>query len=151
MLIHSLRKTSGHQGSQKAVGSRAGSSHRLESRFVLGCIDTSDSESRRIFQHFSKSTRVSHLCTASFQIFALFSNFSLIFPDFYIFFLKLRISQQIKHFSPQISRTFAGIAGNCGKLPEHREFCSEFLKILIILTKFAKILRKSSRWLEPMA
>ena len=136
------------QGSQKAVGSRAGSSHRLESRFVLGCIDTSDSESRRIFQHFSKSTRVSHLCTASFQIFALFCNFSLIFPEFY---KKLRISQQIKHFSPQISRNFAGIAGNCGELPEHREFCSEFLKILIILTKFAEILRKSSRWLEPMA
>ena len=69
---------------------------------------------------------------------------------------KLRISQQIKRFSVQISRNFAGIAGNCGELPEHREFCSEFLKILIILTKchtlkFAEILRKSSRWLEPMA
>ena len=91
---------------------------------------------------------MSHLCTASFQNFALFCNFSLIFPEFY---KKLRISQQIKHFSLQISRNFAGIAGNCGELPEHREFCSEFLKILIILTKFAEILRKSSRWLEPMA
>ena len=85
-----------------------------------------------------------HLCTASFEIVALFCNFSLIFSEFY---KKLRISQQIKHFSPQISRNFAGIAGNCGELPEHREFCSEFLKIL---TKIA-VLRKSSRWLEPMA
>ena len=40
------------QGSQKAVGSRAGSSHRLESRLVLGCIDTSDSESGAFFSIF---------------------------------------------------------------------------------------------------
>ena len=31
---------------------------------VLGCIDTSDSESRRSFQHFSISTRFAFLCTA---------------------------------------------------------------------------------------
>ena len=37
---------------------------------VLFCIDTSDSESRRIFQHFSRSTRLLHLCTAPVQIFA---------------------------------------------------------------------------------
>ena len=48
---------------------------------VISCIDTSDSKSRRIFQHFSRSTRVSHLCTASGQKFALFCNFSLIFPE----------------------------------------------------------------------
>ena len=51
----------------------------------------------------------------------------------------------------KISRNFAGIARNCGELPEHREFCSEFLNFLMILTRFAEILRKSSRWLEPMA
>ena len=31
---------------------------------VLGCIEASDSESRRIFQHFSRSTRFSPLRTA---------------------------------------------------------------------------------------
>ena len=112
------------QGSQKAVGSRAGSSRRLESRLVLFCIEASDSESRRIFQHFSKSTRVSHLCTASFQFFALFCNFSLIFPEN---FKKLRIYQQIKHFSLQISRIFDGIAANVRELSEVGLFCSNFL------------------------
>ena len=33
-------------------------------RLVLGCIEASDSESRRIFQHFSRSTRFSPLRTA---------------------------------------------------------------------------------------
>ena len=33
-------------------------------RLVLGCIDSYDSESRRIFQHFSRSTRLTILCTA---------------------------------------------------------------------------------------
>ena len=33
-------------------------------RLFLGCIDTSDSESRRIFQDFSKSTRSAFFCTA---------------------------------------------------------------------------------------
>ena len=79
------------------------------SGLVLFCIDTSDSESRRIFQHFSRSTRLSHLCTAPVLIFALFCSFSSNCPDFWKI---LRIFQQIEHFSPQISRNFAGIAGN---------------------------------------
>ena len=33
-------------------------------RLVLSCIDVSDSESRRIFQDFSKSTRSAFFCTA---------------------------------------------------------------------------------------
>ena len=33
-------------------------------RLVLGCIDSYDSESRRIFQDFSRSTRFAFLCTA---------------------------------------------------------------------------------------
>ena len=33
-------------------------------RLFLGCIGTSDSESRRIFQDFSKSTRSAFFCTA---------------------------------------------------------------------------------------
>ena len=97
----------------KPLSSRGGSSHRLESRFVLGCIDTSDSESRRIFQHFSKSTRVSQLCTASFQIFASFCNFSLIFEHF------SRILQKIVDFSANqafFASSFTEFCRNCGKL-----------------------------------
>ena len=33
-------------------------------RLVLGCIDVSDSESRRIFQNFSRSTIFAYFCTA---------------------------------------------------------------------------------------
>ena len=95
------------------------------SGLVLFCIDTSDSESRRIFQHFSRSTRLSHLCTAPVLIFALFCTFSLNFPDFWKI---LRIFQQIEHFSPQISRNFAGIAGNDGELLEVCEFCRKMQK-----------------------
>ena len=32
-------------------------------RLVLGCIDSYDSEQRRILQHFSKSTRFAFFCT----------------------------------------------------------------------------------------
>ena len=44
-----------------------GSVHGERANFrelVCGCIDTSDSEKRRIFQHFSRSTRLSLLRTA---------------------------------------------------------------------------------------
>ena len=38
--------------------------HRNFGRLVLGCIDASDSERRRIFHHFSRSTRFAFRCTA---------------------------------------------------------------------------------------
>ena len=38
-------------------------------RSVLGCIEAYDSETRRIFQHFSKSTRCAFLCTTRNSIF----------------------------------------------------------------------------------
>ena len=38
-------------------------------RLVLVCIDSYDSESRRIFQHFSRSTRFTILCTAQISKF----------------------------------------------------------------------------------
>ena len=113
---------------------------------VLFCIDTSDSESRRIFQDFSRSTRLSHLCTAPMLIFALFCKFSFNFPDFCKIF---RIFQQIEHFSPQISRNFAGISGNCRELPELREFCRKILKILIIFRTFTEILPEWVSAREP--
>ena len=51
-------------------------------RLVLGCIDASDSESRRIFSDFSRSTRFSHLRTATKSKFADFFNFLHNFNDF---------------------------------------------------------------------
>jgi len=47
------------------------------------------------------------------------------FPDFCEI---LRIFQQIEHFSPQISRNFAGIAGNDRELLEVCEFCRKMQK-----------------------
>ena len=41
-------------------------------RLVLGCIDSYDSESRRIFSDFSRSTRFACLCTAPDSKFPLF-------------------------------------------------------------------------------
>ena len=51
--------------------------------------------------------------------------YSLKFPDFCEI---LRIFQQIEHFSPQISRNFAGIAGNDRELLEVYEFCRKMQK-----------------------
>ena len=70
------------------------------SGLVLFCIDTSDSESRRIFQHFSRSTRLSYLCTAPVLIYALFCTFSLtsrIFGNFCGFFNKSNIFRRKFH------------------------------------------------------
>ena len=44
-------------------------------RLVLGCTDSYDSESRRIFQHFPRSTRFKNLCTAPNSKFCKFSTF----------------------------------------------------------------------------
>ena len=76
------------------------------SGLVLFCIDTSDSESRRIFHRFSRSTRLSLLCTAPVLIFALFCTFSLNFPDFwkiYEIFRKSSIFRRKFHgISPEL-------------------------------------------------
>ena len=64
-------------------------------RSVLGCIEAYDSETRRIFQHFSKSTRCAFLCTTRNSIFCkkngLFFQQILLFiavkPDFMTNFL----------------------------------------------------------------
>merc|ERR1711965_482226 len=63
-------------------------------RLVLVCIDSYDSEKRRILQHFSRSTRFAFLCTAQISKFQqklrenflhLFRKFSRIFQNFVIF------------------------------------------------------------------
>ena len=51
-------------------------------RLVLVCIDSYDSEKRRILQHFSRSTRFAFLCTA--QI----SNFQQKLREFFLHFFE---------------------------------------------------------------
>ena len=78
---------------------------------VLGCMGTYDSESRRIFSHFSRSTRFSFLCTAphsnicQFFVF-IFAFFSTKFHHF------LRISNQFHVFSSRFWWKFVGISRN---------------------------------------
>ena len=78
---------------------------------VLGCMGTYDSESRRIFSHFSRSTRFSFLCTAPHsnicQFFVyIFAIFSTKFHHF------LRISNQFHVFSSRFWWKFVGISRN---------------------------------------
>ena len=61
---------SGNIGSKDRIEIMKWNSSNFE-RLVLGCIDSYDSEKRRIFQDFSRSTRFPCLCTAKtskFQI-----------------------------------------------------------------------------------
>ena len=74
--------------------------HRNFGRLVLSCIDASDSESRRIFQHFSRSTRFACLCTAPDSKFPLFfinnlKIFSSTFLNFAIFISSSSFFQRI--------------------------------------------------------
>ena len=80
-----------------------GSVHGERANFgglVLGCIDSYDSESRRIFQHFSRSTRLAYLCTAQTSKFLkkISYNFAKlkieIQSKFQIFFMKNAISHR---------------------------------------------------------
>ena len=73
-------------------------------RSVLGCIDSYDSESRRIFQDFSRSTRCAFLCTAPKSEFRQISQFFVIFRDFCDFFqnftvFRLKFGQNFSDFN----------------------------------------------------
>ena len=68
-------------------------------RLVIGCIDASDSESRRIFQDFSKSTRSAFFRTAPNLN---FSEICQILPNYGDFCKILRKFQQ----NPEILRKF---------------------------------------------
>ena len=60
-------------------------------RLVLVCIDSYDSEKRRILQHFSRSTRFAFLCTA--QI----SNFQQKLREFFLHFFR-KFSRKFQNF-----------------------------------------------------
>ena len=90
-------------------------------RSVLGCIDSYDSESRRIFQHFSRSTRFAILCTAlnpgNLQNLVNFSRF------FHEFLQKLHLFCQIRRFSNRFSLNFLRISINFQRSLEIHRNC----------------------------
>ena len=86
-------------------------------RLVLGCIDSYDSEQRRIFQFFSKSTRFAFFCTAQSQNLQIFRKF---FRENF-----------------RISRIFAKIVLN---------FCEIAAKINKILTQICKHVQTSAKF-----
>ena len=64
------RRPDGHQDGPAAYDGIDSIRHLTNfGRSVLGCIEAYDSETRRIFQHFSKSTRCAFLCTTRNSIF----------------------------------------------------------------------------------
>ena len=95
-------------------------------RLFLRSIDASDSESRLIFSHFSRSTQLSNCIFRILLIFASIFKISSKFPDFCKILL---ISQQIGHFLLKILQNFAGIAGKCKYLLELNTICRIVLKI----------------------
>ena len=83
-------------------------------RLVLGCMDSYDSESRRIFQHFSRSTRLSFLRTAQISKFLQkIVNFFRIFVEISA---KIAIFQNFSsNFAPilmKLSRNFVEFCKN---------------------------------------
>ena len=93
--------------------------HRNLGRLVLLCIDASDDESWRIFQHFSRSTRFAFFCTASNP--GNFAKSRQNFIDFFvIFFANLHLFYSNSSF-----------------------FVSIFMKISQDFTKFSEIFGNS--------
>ena len=101
-------------------------------RLVLGCIDSYDSESRRIFQDFSRSTRFTFLCTAQISKFQQKSYYNFL-PFFLILGSKF---PEICHFSAKSSWIFAGILQNISENVDCRQY----------LIKFAKFCKKSGNF-----
>ena len=117
-------------------------------RLVLGCIEADFCNQILIFQDFSRSTRLTFLCTAPDSKIAYFclQNFANFVGNFEICY-KIRLkSSKICYFSPRFSRNFAGISQNVSnfdvfdiaifKIPENVEKIPKFCR---------KILQKFSR------
>ena len=79
---------------------------------VLGCMGTYDSESRRIFSHFSRSTRFSFLCTAPHSNICQFFVFifAFFFHQISSFFANFEsISRVFEQILMKICRNFTGL------------------------------------------
>ena len=98
-------------------------------RLVLCCIDSYDSESRRIFQHFSRSTRLAYLCTAQTSKFhkKISHNFAK---------LKIEISIEISDFFMKNAISHRNFDEILSGFREHGPKCLNSLKIPEILQNF---------------
>ena len=94
---------------------------RAPRRLVLGCMDSYDSEQRRILQHFSQSTRFASFCTAAIsEILQICIKISLIFAE---------ISQkpsEIFQKSENIQKAIYVFPENTGAPPCSRAFLNVF-------------------------
>ena len=80
-------------------------------RLVLVCIDSYDSEKRRILQRFSRSTRFAFFCTAQISNFQqnlrdFFFIFSAKYSRYFQFFVVYDFFQKNDEFSPEFHETF---------------------------------------------
>ena len=98
-------------------------------RLVLICMDSYDSESRRIFQHFSRSTRLAYLCTAQTSKFhkKISHNFAK---------LKIEISIEISDFFMKNAISHRNLDEILSGFREHVPKCLNSLKIPEILQNF---------------
>ena len=110
-------------------------SPQIFGRLVLSCMDSYDSESRRIFSDFSRSTIFMYLCTAqilkfpqkkSFNIFALFLIFvmnSAFFPAIFAIFL-LKFDEILSDFREKLQNI-----ANVGEIArKFAKSCKKFWK-----------------------
>ena len=105
-------------------------------RLVLGCIDSYDSESRRIFQDFSRSTRFTFLCTAQTSKFQERTRPKFCRNETFSFSFSFSFQQKSMNFV-----IF---------LLNFDEILSEFYEKLQEITKVLNILRNSARKIRKM-
>ena len=107
-------------------------------RLVLGCIDSYDSESRRIFQDLSRSTRFQFLCTAQTSKFQGKSRPKFCRNETFSFSFSFSFSFQQKSMNFVIF------------LLNFDEILSEFHEKFQEIAKFLNILRNNARKIRKM-
>ena len=118
-------------------------------RVVFCCMDSYDSEKRRIFQHFSQSTQICNWIWEIVQAFAPIFKISPNFLDFLEKFANFHSFSPFRHFSAQISRIFPGISQDARELLKVSGFCAFFRNFVESwvkkMCKFLKIQQKKLR------
>ena len=109
-------------------------------RLVLGCIDSYDSESRRIFQDFSRSTRFTFLCTAQTSTFQEKTRPKFCRNETFSFSFSFSLHQKSMNFVIFLLN-FDEILAQKKKSEFHEKF-QEITKVLNILRNSARKIRK---------
>ena len=115
-------------------------------RLVLGCMDSYDSEKRRILQRFSRSTRFTYLRTAQIskiqlKIVKLFAKLNIEYSIFCIFSLnfhifKLNFDEILSEFRQNFQKMMKFIESLIDSIQNYRNFsenAANFWKIMKIL------------------